>query len=71
MIKPVFVPKKARETIAERERVESELDAARERREASKGELAEESRALAELEVQREEEIETAEANAEVRRGHG
>ena len=65
MIKPVFVPKKARETLAERERVESELDAEWERREARRAKRAEESRTLAELEVQREEEIETAEANAE------
>ena len=65
MIKPVFVPKKARETIAERERVEAELDAEWERREAQKARRAVESRKLAELEVRREEEIETAEANAE------
>ena len=34
MIKPMFVPKKERETIAEREKVEAEMDAEWERREA-------------------------------------
>ena len=38
MIKPMFVPKKERETIAEREKVEAELDAEWERREAGERE---------------------------------
>ena len=47
MVKPVFVPKSQRDTVAERERVEAEMDADWERREAQKQRRAEESRALA------------------------
>jgi len=65
MIKPVFVPKKERETIAEREKVEAEMDAEWERREMQKKKRAEESRQLVEIEVAREEEMAFVEANAE------
>ena len=65
MIKPMFIPKKERETIAERERVEADLDAEWERRDAQKKKRAEESKKLAELETRRENELAEVEANAE------
>jgi hypothetical protein len=52
-----------RETIAEREKVEAEMDAEWERREAQKARRAEESRKLVELEVKREEEMAFVEAS--------
>mmetsp|Transcript_29963 Transcript_29963/g.74307 ORF Transcript_29963/g.74307 Transcript_29963/m.74307 type:complete len:311 (-) Transcript_29963:1035-1967(-) len=64
MIKPVFVPKKERDTIAEREKMEAEMDAEWERKEAQKKRRAVESRKLAELEVAREDEIEAVESMA-------
>mmetsp|Transcript_9521 Transcript_9521/g.43375 ORF Transcript_9521/g.43375 Transcript_9521/m.43375 type:complete len:485 (-) Transcript_9521:138-1592(-) len=66
MIKPVFVPKKERDTIAERERVEAEMDAEWEGRAKQKEIRKNESRQLAQIEVDRENQIEDAEANAQL-----
>jgi microfibrillar-associated protein 1 len=65
MIKPLFVPKRERETVAERERVEAEMDAEWEGRARQREIRANESRQLAQIEVDRENQIEEAEANAE------
>ena len=65
MIKPVFVPKRERDTVAERERVEAEMDAEWEGRARQREIRANESRQLAQIEVDRENQIEEAEANAE------
>ena len=65
MIKPVFVPKRERETVAERERVEAEMDAEWDGIQRQREIRAHESRQLAQIEVDRENQIEEAEANAE------
>ena len=64
MVKPVFVPKSQRDTVAERERVEAEMDADWERREAQKQRRAEESRALARLETARDAAVDEARRDA-------
>ena len=66
MIKPVFVPKRERDTVAERERVEAEIDAEWDGRARQREIRVNESRQLAQIEVDRENQIEEAEANAEV-----
>ena len=65
MIKPVFVPKRERDTVAERERVEAEIDAEWDGRARQREIRVNESRQLAQIEVDRENQIEEAEANAE------
>ena len=62
MVKPTFVPKRQRETIAEREKVEAEMDAEHERREAHKRKRATESKQLAAIEVDMEKQIAAMEA---------
>lgn len=66
MIKPVFVPKRERDTVAKRERVEAEIDAEWDGRARRREIRVNESRQLAQIEVDRENQIEEAEANAEV-----
>lgn len=58
LLKPVFVSKKARETIEERERIEAEKRALEEEKEMRAKERKKESRLLVVEEVKREEELE-------------
>eukprot|EP00230_Micromonas_polaris_P005738 CAMPEP_0117632318 /NCGR_PEP_ID=MMETSP0802-20121206/4519_1 /TAXON_ID=38833 /ORGANISM="Micromonas sp., Strain CCMP2099" /LENGTH=478 /DNA_ID=CAMNT_0005436755 /DNA_START=74 /DNA_END=1510 /DNA_ORIENTATION=+ len=65
LLKPVFVSKAKRETLVERDRLEREADDDWASREAHKLKRATESKALAEIEVERETAIATAEETAE------
>lgn len=65
LLKPVFVSKQQRETLQERDRLDAEADDEWARREVHKKKRAEESKQLAELEVELENQIANAEENRE------